>query len=366
MTSKSNALIDRAPFGAMPDGTPVERVVLRGAGGFEAGIITYGAAVHTLMVPDRAGRAEDVVLGHDDLAGYLAQRRYFGATVGRYANRIAGARFVLDGSDVHLDANNGANMLHGGNDGFDRKPWRIAELDDGPEPQVALSYTSPDGEGGFPGQVEAHAIYRLSGPSELSLTFEAVTDRPTIVNLTNHSFFNLNGALSGLDILDHRLMIPAGHYLAIDGASIPLPGPPRPVDGTPFDFRHATAIGARIRSDHEQLRVGRGYDHNFCLHGFGETHSNGARLAARVESPRSGRVLELLTDQPGLQFYSGNFLDGSCAGKGDRLYRQSDALCLEPHAWPDTPNRPDFPSARLDPGRLYRRKIVYRFVPPTP
>jgi aldose 1-epimerase len=362
MTSKSNALIDRAPFGAMPDGTVVERVTLRGADGFEAAIITYGAAVHTLMVPDRAGLVEDVVLGHDDFEGYLAQRRYFGATVGRYANRIAGARFVLDGSDVHLDANNGANMLHGGNDGFDRKLWRIVEIDDGPEPSVVLSHTSPQGEGGFPGNVTAHAIYRLSGPSELSLTYEATTDRPTVVSLTNHAFFNLDGALSASDILDHRLMIAAGHYLAIDGASIPLPGPPWPVDDTPFDFREATAIGARIRANHEQLRVGRGYDHNFCLHSIGQTHTNGARLAARLESPRSGRVLELLTDQPGLQFYSGNFLDGSIAGKGGRLYRQSDALCLEPHAWPDTPNRPDFPSARLDPGQLYRRRMVYRFI----
>ena len=361
MATKSNASIDRAPFGAMSDGTVVERVTLRGADGFEAAIINFGAALQTLKVPDRAGRAEDIVLGHDDLAGYLAQRRYFGATIGRYANRIAGARFMLDGTPADLDANNGANMLHGGLGGFDRKLWRIAEIDEGPEPAVVLSTTSPHGEGGFPGQLEVRAIYRLSGPTELSLTYEAVTDRPTLVSLTNHSFFNLNGALSGIDVLDHRLTIPAGHYLAIDDASIPLPGPPRPVDDTPFDFRTATAIGARIRASDEQVRVGRGYDHNFCLHSFGQAATNGVRLAARLEAPRNGRALELLTDQPGLQFYSGNFLDGSIAGKGERLYRQSDALCLEPHAWPDTPNRPDFPSARLDPGQLYRRKIIYRF-----
>jgi len=221
---------------------------------------------------------------------------------------------------------------------------------------VVLSCTSPDGERGFPGAVEARATYRLSGPAELSLTYEATTDRPTVVNLTNHAFFNLNGALSGLDILDHRLMIAADHYLAVDATAIPLPEPPRAVAGTPFDFRKSTAIGARIRDTHEQLQRGRGYDHNYCLPSGDEV-----RLAARLECPRTGRALELLTDQPGVQFYSGNFLDGSYAGKGGRLYRQSDAVCLEPHAWPDAPNRPDFPSARLDPGQLYRRTMIYRF-----
>ena len=200
-------------------------------------------------------------------------------------------------------------------------------------------------------------VYRVSGLTELGLTFEATTDRLTVVNLTNHSFFNLDGALSGSDILGHRLSIAAGRYLAIDAASIPLQEPPRSVEGTPFDFREAQAIGARIRTDHEQLRRGRGYDHNFCL-----SPDRDLRLAARVESPRSGRVLELSTDQPGLQFYSGNFLDGTAAGKGGRLYRQSDALCLEPQTWPDTPNRTDFPSARLEPGETYRHRIVYRFM----
>jgi aldose 1-epimerase len=349
--------IDRAAFGRMPDGTAVERFVLRGADGFEAAIIPYGAAVQALKVSDRNGRSDDIVLGHDDFERYLEQRRYFGATVGRYANRIAGACFSLDGQVFKLDANNGANMLHGGLDGFDRKLWRVVEVTGQPEPKLVLALTSADGEGGFPGRLEVRAIYRLSGPTELSVTFEATTDRPTIVNLTNHSFFNLDGALSGSDVLDHRLMIAADHFVAIDDAAIPLPRPPHPVAGTPFDFRQSETVGARIRTDHGQLRNGRGYDHNFCLPPGG-----GVRLAARVESPKSGRVLELLTDQPGLQFYSGNYLDGSIAGKGGRLYRQSDALCLEPHAWPDTPNRPDFPSARLDPGKLYSRSIVYRFL----
>jgi aldose 1-epimerase len=349
--------IDRAPFGTMPDGTTVERVTLRGADGFEVGIITFGAALQSLQARDRDGRSEDVVLGHDDFAGYLTARRFFGATIGRYANRIAGARFMLDGTLIQLEANNGANTLHGGHHGFDRQLWRIDQLAEEPEPTLVLSYTSADGEGGFPGRLDARIIYRISGPSELSVTFEATSHRPTLVNLTNHSFFNLDGARSGTDILGHSLQIAAEHYLAVDDGAIPLPGPPRPVEGTPFDFRAPHIIGARIRQDDEQLRRGRGYDHNFCL-----APGGGVRLAARVESSRSGRVLELSTNQPGLQFYSGNFLDGSAAGKGGRLYRQSDALCLEPQVWPDTPNRADFPSARLDPGQLYRHDTVYRFL----
>ena len=349
--------IDRAPFGTMPDGTAVERVVLRGADGFEAGIITFGAALQSLQARDRDGRSEDVVLGHDDFAGYLTARRFFGATIGRYANRIAGAQFMLDGTLIQLEANNGANTLHGGHHGFDRHLWRIDQLAEEPEPTLVLSYTSANGEGGFPGRLEARVIYRISGPSKLSVTFEATSHLPTLVNLTNHSFFNLDGARSGTDILGHSLQIVAEHYLAVDDGAIPLPGPPRSVEGTPFDFRAPHIIGARIRQDDEQLRRGRGYDHNFCL-----TPGGGVRLAARVESSRSGRVLELSTNQPGLQFYSGNFLDGSAAGKGGRLYRQSDALCLEPQVWPDTPNRADFPSARLDPGQIYRHDTLYRFL----
>ena len=356
MNAASKPKVERASFGRMPDGNEVERIVLRGAEGFEAGVIPYGAVLHTLHVPDRAGRSDDIVLGHDTFDEYLAQRKFLGATVGRYANRIAGGLFTLDGATIKLDTNNGPNMLHGGNDGFDRKLWRIVEVRETPEPAVAMAYTSEDGERGFPGQVEARATYRITGPIELSLTLEATTDRPTVINLTNHSFFNLDGALSESQILDHRIRIVADHFLATDATSIPLPGPPHPVAESPFDFRQMHAIGSRIRGDDEQLRRGRGYDHNYCL-----PAGEGVRLAARVESPKSGRVMELHTNQPGLQFYSGNFLDGTLCGKGDRLYRQSDAFCLEPQVWPDTPNRPDFPSARLDPGRLYRHETLYRF-----
>ncbi|PAY07514.1 galactose-1-epimerase [Bradyrhizobium sp. UFLA03-84] len=351
-----SASIARAPFGTLHDGTTVERVTLRGAQGFEAAILPFGATLQALRTPDRDGHCDDVVLGHDEFDGYLAQRKFFGATIGRYANRIAAARFMLDGEAVTLEANNGPNALHGGPQGFDRRLWRIVELSDEPGPTLVLERESPHGEEGYPGTLQTRVTYCVRAPMELSVTYEATSDRPTYLNLTNHSFFNLDGARSGRQILDHRLTIASDHFLAVDATAIPLPGPPRPVDGTPFDFRKPTVIGARIRMNDEQLRLGRGYDHNFCL-----ASGTGLHFAARLEAPHSGRVMELFTDQPGLQFYSGNFLDGSTSGKGDRLYRQSDALCLEPHAWPDTPNRPDFPSARLDPGQIYRRSIVYRF-----
>ncbi len=348
--------LDRDPFGTLPDGRAVERVVLRGAGGFEARIITFGAALQALIAPDAGGRCDDIVLGYDDLTGYLAERRMFGATVGRYANRIADARFPLDGRVVQLAANNGQNALHGGPQGFDRKLWQIVETWDGAAPGVTLAYVSADGEEGYPGRLDVRLSYRLTGPSELSLEFTARTDRPTVVNLTNHSFFNLDGAAAGHDILDHSLTIAAERFVAIDAHAIPLPGPPRPVAGTPFDFRQACPIGVRIRQDEVQLRHGRGYDHTFCLAGGGTP-----AFAARLESPHSGRILELFTDQPGLQVYSGNYLDGSVRGKAGRHYLKSAAICLEPQIWPDAPNRPDFPSPRLEPGGLYRHVTIFRF-----
>jgi aldose 1-epimerase len=349
--------VARDVFGELPDGRPVERVLLRGTNGFEARVMTYGAALQALMLPDAEGDCDDVVLGHDDLAGYLDKRRFFGATVGRYANRIANARFVLDGDLIQLAANNGSHALHGGPDGFDRQLWQITEIEDGVEPSVTLAYVSAHGEEGYPARLDVRVTYRLTGPTELSLTLTARADRPTIVNLTNHSFFNLEGATSGADILDHRLTIAADRFLAIDPDAIPLPEPPRAVAGTPFDFRNPSTIGAQIRRDDLQLRHGKGYDHNFCLDNAREL-----RFAARLEAPRSGRILELFTDQPGLQFYSGNYLDGSIPGKRGRLYRQSDAICLEPQIWPDAPNRPDFPGARLAPDGVYQHRSVYRFV----
>ena len=343
-------------FGTLPDGRKVERIVLRGEGGFEARIITHGAVIQALIAADAKGSYNDVVLGHDAFDGYLAERKFFGATVGRYANRIANGQFSLDGETFQLPINNGPNALHGGLDGFDRKLWDIAELDDGASPAVTLTYTSPHGEENYPGQLDVRLTYRVTGPAELSLTMEARTDRPTIVNLTNHSFFNLEGATSGTSTLDHELTVAAEQFLAIDPTAIPLPEPPRTVAGTPFDFREARAVGARIRESDQQLRDGKGYDHTYCLARDGKL-----ALAARLEAPRSGRIMALLTDQPGLQVYSGNYLDGTISGKGGKLIRQSDALCLEPHMWPNSPNRPDFPSPRLDPGGVYRHHTVYRF-----
>jgi aldose 1-epimerase len=348
--------ISRDVFGTLPDGRNVERFVLRGQGGFEARIITHGAVLQALIAADAKGSYDDVVLGHEAFAGYLAERKFFGATVGRYANRIAAGRFVLDGKTIELAVNNGPNALHGGLEGFDRKLWEIVSVAEGAEPAVTLAYASADGEEGYPGRLEVRLTYRVTGPSELSLVMEASCDRPTIVNLTNHSFFNLEGATSGRQILDHKLTVAADHFLAIDPTAIPLAGPPRSVAGTPFDFRTATPVGARIRQGDEQLRNGKGYDHTYCF-----ARDSELRPVARLEAPLSGRVLELSTNQPGLQVYSGNYLDGTISGKGGRLYRQSDAICLEPHIWPNSPNRPDFPSPRLDPGDTYRHHTVYRF-----
>ncbi|TGN90518.1 galactose mutarotase [Bradyrhizobium yuanmingense] len=348
--------ITRDVFGTLPDGREVERVVLRGEGGFEARIISYGAVLQALIAPDANGGYDDVVLGHDAFAGYLAERKFLGATVGRYANRIAKGQFSLQGETVQLAVNNGPNALHGGLEGFDRKLWEIADIDEGAEPAVTLTYVSPHGEENYPGRLDVHLTYRITGPTELSLLMEARTDRPTIVNLTNHSFFNLEGATSGTSILDHRLMVAAEQFLAIDATAIPLPESPRSVAGTPFDFRKPWPVGERIREGDPQLQNGRGYDHTYCLGRDGKL-----ALAARLEAPRSGRIMELLTDQPGLQVYSGNYLDGTMSGKGGKLIRQSDAMCLEPHIWPDAPNRPDFPSPRLDPGAVYRHHTVYRF-----
>lgn len=346
----------REAFGSLPGGDRVEKVVLRSGAGIEAHVITFGAVLQSLFVPDRVGCHEDVVLGHDDLDGYLARRSFFGATIGRYANRIAGGRFELDGQMFEIEPNDGPNMLHGGKEGFDRKLWSIAAIGVQDDPFVTLTLTSPDGEGGFPGELSVSVTYRLSG-SDLEIHYEARTDRTTIVNLTNHSFFNLGGVGSVGSVLDHRIRIEADAFLPVDETSIPT-GDVAPVGGTSFDFRTFHAIGERIRGPNEQIALGRGYDHNFCLRG-GKVDE--PRSAARVEHSGSGRVLTLLTDQPGLQFYSGNFLDGTETGKRGISYRMGDAFCLEPQLYPDTPNRPDFPSAQLEPDQTYRHHSIYRF-----
>jgi aldose 1-epimerase len=348
----------RAPFGTTPDGIAVEAVTLRASNGISASIISYGATLQTLFLPDQAGNLADVVLGYDNLADYVAKPQFFGSTVGRYANRIAGARFTLDGKTYSLAANNGPNALHGGAKGFDKVVWTITDVKSGPVASVTLTYTSRDGEEGYPGTLTSSITYSLDDNRTLTTSYEATTDQPTIVNLTNHSLFNLAGVPADRGVLDHRLTVNADSYTPVDATLIPT-GELRNVAGTPFDFRSSAVIGARIRDASDpQIAVGRGYDHNFVLRG-GVTAT--PKLAARVEDPVSGRVLELYTTEPGVQVYTGNFLDGTTAGKSRVVYRQGDGLALEPQKFPDSPNHAAFPSARLDPGQTYRQTSYYRF-----
>jgi len=347
----------RSPFGALPDGRAVESVLLDNGHGLRARILTYGAILQSLEVPDRAGRAADVVLGYADAATYVTHPNYFGASVGRYANRIAGGRFTLDNHSYQLPLNNGPNSLHGGPLGFDRRMWRIVSVRGGAEPNVTLAYVSADGEQGYPGTLSVTATYTLAA-NLLSVDYRATTTAPTIVNITNHSFFNLAGEASARTILDERLTIPAETITPVGPTLIPT-GAFRPVAGTPFDFRRPATIGARIRDGRdEQIRFGQGYDHNYVI---SRAPTRDLHLMARVEDPASGRVLEMLSNQPGVQFYAGNFLDGTAIGKSGHAYRQSDGLALEPQLFPDTPNQPAFGSARLDPGHSYENRIVYRF-----
>jgi aldose 1-epimerase len=348
----------RESFGTLDDGTVIDSITLSNNQGISARIISYGATLQSLILPDRSGRLDDVVLGYPDLNGYLRRPQYFGSTVGRFANRIAGARFVLDGTSYSLAANDSTNSLHGGRRGFDKVVWTITEVTSGPEASVRLTYVSPDGEEGYPGTLSVSVTYSLDETGLLTTSYEAETDKPTIVNLTHHSLFNLAGTESMRSVLDQRLMVSAESYTPVDAALIPT-GEIRAVAGTAFDFRSLHDIGARIRdATDEQIAIGRGYDHNFVLNG-GTTDR--PRLAARMEDPVSGRAMELFTTAPGLQVYSGNFLDGTVTGKGDRIYRQGDGLALEPQHFPDAPNQPAFPSTRLDPGETYRQVSYFRF-----
>ncbi len=347
----------RAAFGVLSDGRKVEAVELVNANGMSARVLTLGATLQALSVRDRAGKSADIVLGYDTAAEYLAKPQFFGVTVGRYANRIAKGKFTFDGKTYTLAVNDGPNHLHGGKVGFDKVLWTIDSVKSGSPASVVMSYTSPDGEEGFPGTLKVRATYSLSDDDDLTIDYQATTDKPTIVNITNHAYFNLAGEGSNSDILGHRLMLAADAFTPVDSTLIPT-GEIKPVAGTPFDFRKPMQIGARIRDGRDQqLRFGRGYDHNFVVNGAAGT----LRLAARVEDPSSGRVMELLTTAPGVQFYSGNFLDGTSVGKSGLIYRQSDALCLEPQVFPDAPNQPGFPSARLDPGQTYNNSMVFRF-----
>ncbi|WP_448664203.1 aldose epimerase family protein [Sphingomonas sp. CJ20] len=348
----------RAAFGALADGRAVEAVTLSNAKGMRATIISYGAILQSLIVPDSKGKAEEVTLGYTDMKGYLKAPNYFGATVGRYANRIKGGAFSIDGTSYALAHNNGPNALHGGRQGFDKRLWTIAKITNGATASVVLTYTSADGEEGYPGALTVTATYSLNEQNELSVEYKATTSKPTIVNITNHSFFNLAGEASQRGIYDHVLTIPAETTTPVDATLIPT-GELRPVQGTPFDFRKPTPIGARIRDGRDpQIVFGQGYDENFVI---ARTVSAEPRLHARVEDPSTGRVMEVLSNQPGVQLYTGNFLDGTAIGRSGLAYRQGDALALEPQLFPDTPNQPAFGSARLNPGETYRNLIVYRF-----
>lgn len=345
--------VTRAPFGTMPDGTAIEIFTLRNAAGIELKAINYGGIITSLRVPDRAGTLDDIVLGFDRLDGYLKEHPFFGAIIGRYGNRIAKGRFSLGGQTYTLATNNGPNHLHGGNKGFDKVAWRAEPV--AGRNALTFTRTSPDGEEGYPGTLTVEVTYTLTDKNELVVDYRATTDKLTVVNLTQHSYFNLAGQASG-DILGHQLMLNADRYTPVDETLIPT-GERALVTGTPFDFRRPTAIGARIGDAHPQLKNGLGYDHNWVLNRSG----SGLQLAARVIEPKSGRMMEIRTTEPGIQFYSGNFLDGTLAGKGGAVYRHRTGFCLETQHFPDSPNRPSFPSTVLKPGQEYRTSTVFTF-----
>jgi len=341
------------PFGKMPDGTPVEIYTLDD-GRVEARIMTYGGIVVSLKVPDRTGKRADVVLGFDDLDGYVANNNgkggaYIGGIIGRYANRIAHAKFTLDGKTYELPKNDGDNSLHSGTHGFNNVVWQGKKIANG----VELTYLSKDGDSGFPGNLNTTVRYTLSDGS-LRIEYTASTDKATVLNLTNHSYFNLAGQGNG-DVLKNQLTLHASRITPVDATLIPT-GDLQPVESTPFDFRKATEIGLRIDADHEQIRRGHGYDHNWVLDSNGKLAE-----AAEVYEPQSGRVLRVLTDQPGIQIYTGNFLDGSIKGKGGVAYTRRGAICLETQHFPDAPNHPAFPSTELKPGKNFHSVTVFSF-----
>ncbi|MDE2855698.1 MAG: galactose mutarotase [Chloroflexota bacterium] len=341
-------------YGRTKDGRTVEAYALRNAAGMEVKCISFGGILTSISVPDRRGRFANVALGFDNFAQYEAEHPYFGAITGRYANRIGGGAFALDDVDYRLFKNDGENSLHGGEVGFDKRIWTVSESDSALE----LSYRSPDGEEGYPGNLDVSVRYSLSEGNALQIDYAALTDAPTVVNLTNHSYFNLMGEGEGT-IYDHILTLHADHYTPTDERQIPT-GEKAPVDGTPFDFRRPRTIGSGQRSSHPQIIAAQGYDHNFVLNRAGLSDGE-LGLAARVYEPVSGRVLEVWTTEPGLQFYAGNFLDATLVGSSGRLYRQSDGFALETQHFPDSPNKPEFPSTVLRPGQRFESTTEYRF-----
>lgn len=345
------------PFGTMPDGRPVAAVTLTNGHGVSATVIALGASLQALIMPDRDGRREDVQIGYDTLDGYLTKPEYFGGTVGRVANRIAKGRFTFDGRTYTTPVNNGPNSLHGGTKGFDKVLWQVTAVKSGPTASVTLRYVSPDGDMGYPGTLTTDATYSLDEQDQLTIEYRATTDRPTVVNISNHAYWNLAGVGSPRGAMGHLVTIPADRYTPTDATSIPL-GRHQPVAGTVFDFRTPHTIGERVRDGRDQqIAFGRGYDHNWVI---GNAVTPTQHLMARVVDPGSGRGFELWSNQPGLQFYSGNFFDATITGKGGHIYRMGDAFVMEPQLFPDAPNQPRFPSVRLDPGQTYRNVMTYR------
>lgn len=356
--TRSSAVTDTAgvqiePFGEV-DGRSVQLYTVTNANGLQMKATNYGGIITHLYAPDREGNLEDIVLGYDSLEGYLEQTPYFGAIIGRYANRIEGGEFTLDGKTYTLAVNNGPNALHGGEKGFDKVVWDATTFDEGNERGIAFTYTSPAGEEGYPGTLQARVTYTLNDDDELIFDYHATTDEATPVNLTQHSYFNLAGVGEG-KILNHEVMINADEFTPVDSTLIPT-GELRSVEGTPFDFTKPTAIGARINEDNRQLEFGLGYDHNFVLNG----EAGEMKLAARVTEPTSGRVMTVSTTEPGLQFYTGNFLDGSITGKGV-TYAHRTGFCMETQHFPNSPNEPSFPSTILRPGEEYISRTIYAF-----
>ena len=349
----------RTVFGQMPDGRSVPLVTLSNRRGVTASIMALGASIQSLVMPDRNDKREDVQIGYDSIKGYLAKPEFFGATVGRVANRIAKGRFTLDGRTYETPINNGPNSLHGGTKGFDKVLWEVTEVKSGPVASVTLRYVSPDGDMGYPGTLTTTATYSLDEQNRLTIDYRATTDQPTYVNISNHAYWNLAGVGSPRGAMGHVVMIPASRYTPTDATSIPTGGHV-PVAGTVFDFRSPRAIGDRVRDARDpQIAYGRGYDHNWVI---GNAVTSGQHLMARVVDPVSGRGFELTSNQPGLQFYSGNFFDGTIIGKKGQVYRMGDAIVMEPQLFPDAPNQPGFPSVRLDPGKTYRNTMVYKLI----
>jgi aldose 1-epimerase len=343
------------PFGKMPDGQGVDCFTLKSAAGMEIRTINYGCALASIRVPDREGKLADVVLGCDTLEGYLQNRSYLGAVCGRYSNRIAAGRFTLDGKAYELATNNGVNHLHGGRRGFDKYVWAAQGFENGDTRGVVFTHVSPDGDEGYPGTLRLRVTYTVSDRNELTVDYHATTDKPTVVNLTQHSHFNLAGAGTG-DILAHEALINADHFTPVGETLIPT-GDLAPVAGTPFDFRKLTRVGERIQDPHVQIQRGRGYDHNYVLNRKGE----GLVHAARIVEPRSGRSLDVHTTEPGMQFYTGSYFNGSIVGKGGAAYQPYYGLCLETQHFPDSPNQPHFPTTVLRPGQELNTRTVFSF-----